>query len=881
MPILSWLRSTSQNLSQRARVEADLDQELTAYLELAAEEKVRAGMSPRAARRAARLDLGGVEQVKEGVRAVRAGAFLDGLRLDLRYGARALARSPGFTAVALLALALGIGANTAIFSVIDGVLLRPLPYPQPGSLVLVSRHFARSNFPYGNLCLADYLDWRAANRVFEDPALVFRRHFDLSGAGEPEQLAGASVTAGFFSALRVRPLLGRVFVAGEDGAARQQLAVVSESLWRRRFAGNPGIVGQTIHLDGKAATVVGVMPATFHFPRPDSEVWTNLLFDPPTRRGPFFYRGIARLKPGIALAQAQAEIDAVGRRIELADPRLARLTFPLQPLREAIVGDARPALLVLFGAVTLVLLIASVNVANLLLARATAREREMAVRLGLGAGRARLLRQLLTESGLLALLGGAAGVAVAAAGIGLMRTWNPGDLPRMQEVRLDASVLGFTLLTALATGVVFGLAPALQSSRAGLVTALREGAHTASAGRRRRRTRAVLVVAEIALSLVLLAGAALFLRSFVQLQRVKIGLLVEPRRILSLQISPSPVKYLNNAACLAFYERLLDRLRHLPGVESAAVSDSLPPDREGDADTYVVAGRPLSPEALNPIVSAPTVGADYFRTLGIPLLRGRFFDRRDRPDSLPVVILSEGMARHEFAGQDPLGQRLKRSGPDIPGSPFMEVVGVVGNTRYLGLDNPVDAAYYTPATQNVGLKQILVVRAAAGAANLAPELRRAVQAVDPDAVVGSVVTLEQAKSSAVAQPRFRTLLLTAFATVALLLAAIGIYGVIAYSVAQRRHEIGVRMAFGARRSAVVRLIVGQGASLALAGIGLGLAGALALSRLLANQLFEVSATDPVTFLLVALLLGGVALAASLIPARRAARIDPHAALKID
>jgi len=881
MPILTAMSSWWRNRRHRAGVERDLDEELAAYLDLLAAEKVRQGMSPEAARRAARVEAGGVEQIKERVRGARVGAFVDTLLLDLRYGARMLARSPGFTAVAVLALALGIGANTAISSVIYGVLLRPLPYPDDGRLVIVSRHFARSAFPYGTLCLADYVDWRVANHAFEDPAVFNQRHFDLTGTAEPEQLAGAEVTAGFFSALRVRPLLGRVFGPGEDGPATQRLAVLSESLWRRRFGADPGVVGQAVDLDGKRSTVIGVMPGGFHFPRPDSEVWTNLVFDPPTRRGPFFYRGIARLVPGVTLAQAQAEVDAIARRIELGDPRTSGLTFPLQPLREAIVGEARPALLVLFGAVALVLLIAAANVANLLLARATAREREMAVRLGLGAGRARLLRQLLTESGLLALTGGVAGVAVAAVGLALLRAWNPGNLPRMQEVHLDARVLGLTLAVSLLTGILFGLAPALQSSRADLAAALKEGGrgHSASAGR--RRARAALVVAEIALSLLLLAGAALLLRSFVMLQRVETGFVVPAARLLSMQISPNAARYRDDKACIALYERLLERVRRLPGVESAAVSDSLPPDREGDADTYVIAGRPLAPGELNPIVSAPTVSADYFRTLGIPLVKGRSFDLRDRADSLPVAIISEAMARRDFARQDPIGQRLKRSGPELHDSPYMEIVGVVGNTRYLGLARALDAAYYEPLSQNAGRKLFLVVRSAAAAASLAPLLRREVQAVDRDLVVTAVATMEQALSDAVAPPRFRTALLAAFAAAAVLLAALGIYGLIAWSVAQRTHEIGVRMALGAGRADVLRLVVGQGAHLAAAGIGLGLAGAFALTQVLAILLFGVSATDPLTFVLAPLLLAAVALTASLIPARRAAAIDPHAALKVE
>jgi len=881
MTILTRLSSWWRNLRRRDGLERDLDAELAAYLELVAEEKMRQGMSPEAARRAARLETGGVEQVKERVRGARVGAFVDTFLLDLRYGARMLARSPGFTAVAVFALALGIGANSAISSIIYGVLLRPLPYPEAGRLTMVFRHFARSNFPHGNLCLADYLDWRAGNHAFEDPAVFNARRFDLTGAAAPEQVGGAEVTAGFFSALRVRPLLGRAFGPGEDGPARQRLAVLSESLWRRRFGGDPSVVGQAVDLDGTRATVVGVMPGGFHFPRPDSEVWTNLVFERPTRRGPFFYRGLARLRPGVPLAQAQAEVDAIARRIELGDPRASRLTFPLVPLREAIVGDARPALLVLWGAVALVLLIAAVNVANLLLARATAREREMAVRLGLGAGRARLLRQLLTESGLLALAGGAAGVAVAASGLAALRAWNPGNLPRIQEVRLDAGLLGFTLLVSLLTGLLFGLAPALQSSRADLAASLKDAGRGHSAAAGRRRARAALVVAEISLSLLLLAGAALLLRSFVLLQRVEPGFRAPAASLLTMQISPSAARYRDAKARLGLYEQLVERVRRLPGVESAAVSDSLPPDREGDADTYVIAGRPLAPGELNPIVSAPTVSADYFRTLGIPLVKGRSFDARDRPDSLPVAIVSEAMARRDFARQDPIGQRIKRSGPEILDSPYMEIVGVAGNSRYLGLARSLDAAYYVPLSQNTGRKLFLVVRSAADAASLAPLLRREVEAIDRDAVVTAVATMEQALSDAVAQPRFRTVLLAAFAAAAVLLAALGIYGVVAWSVAQRTHEIGVRMALGARRADVLRLVVGQGAGLAAAGIGLGLAGAFALTRLLASLLFGVSATDPLTFLVVPLLLGAVALAASLIPARRAATIDPHVALKIE
>jgi putative ABC transport system permease protein len=877
MPVVSRVSSWWRNHWRKQAVERDLDEELRSYLELLTAEKVKLGMTPENARRSARLELGGVEQVKEKVREARSGALFDTFLLDLRHGARLLARSPGFAVVAILALALGIGANSALYSVIDGVLLRPLPYSESDRIAYVSRHFSKSNFRYGNLCIADYLDWRAGNRAFLDPALMRGRSYDLTGGAEAEEVAGAEVTSAFFSVLRVRPLFGRTFRSGEDGAATAPLAVISESLWRRRYGGRPETVGQAIEVSGKRMTVVGVMPAAFHFPRPDSELWTNLLFDPPTRRGPFFYRGIARLRPGVSLRAAQAELDAIAHGIEHGSPWTSQLSFPAVPLREAIVGESRFSLLVLFGAVSLVLLIAAVNVANLLLARATAREREMAVRLGLGAGRARLLRQLLTESGLLALLGGAAGVALAALGIELLRRWNPGDVPRIHEVALDLRVVAFTLGVSLATGLLFGLAPALHGSRAGLASALKEGGRGSSSGRGRSRTRAALVVCEIALSLLLLAGASLFLRSFLLLREVKTSSL-PPSHILTLHISASGPKYAEAKATVALYEQLVDRVRQLPGVECATVSDSLPPDREGDADTYVIAGRPLPGAEVNPVTTAPTVGREYFQTLGIPLLRGRVFDRRDTLSSPPVALISEAMARRDFQGQDPLGQRIKASGPEID-SPYMEIVGVVGNTRYLGLAKPLDAAYYQAFSQGGGRRAYLAIRTTLPATQLAPPVRREIRAVDRDLVITHVTTMEQELWDTVAQPRFRTFLLAAFAVVAVTLAAIGIYGLMAFSVAQRTHEIGVRMALGARRADVMRMIVGQGAHLTLAGIGIGLVAALGLTRLLGGLLFGVSASDPLTFCVVPLMLASVALAASLVPARRATLIAPQDALK--
>jgi len=885
MRLFSTLASFWRNLRWRPRLERDLDEEVQGYAELLAAEKVAKGMTPEEARRAARLELGGVEQVKEQVRDAWFGLFLDTLWQDVRYAARTLAKSPGFTLAAVLALALGIGANTAVFSAVYGVLLRPLPYPDADRLALVHMRFSPQNNDRGTLSIADYLDWKAANRAFEDPVLYTVRRIDILRGGdtgaEPEQVSGAMVTAGFFTALRSKPLLGRTFLPGDDSPTGEPVAVLSEDLWRRRFGANPAVIGQKIRTKAQYCTIVGVMPASLHFPRQDTELWTSLPLEPPKRRGPFFYRGFGRLNPGVSLEQAQQEANAVGRNIEQAHPQTySRLTLPVVPLHEATVGSVRLPLLVMFWAVLLVLLISMVNVASLLLARANTREREMAVRASLGAGRGRLLRQLLTESVLLALPGGAAGLLLAEGAIRALRYWNPGNLPRIEEIHLDGRVLAFTFLVSLLSGILFGLVPALQASRAAPGESLKEGGRSGTPGASRHRIHAALVVSEIALSLMLLIGAGLFVRSFVRLQQVSPGFQAPPENLLTMRISPAGVNYDDAVKLTAFYERLLERVRQMPGVESAAVSDSLPPDREADADTFVIAGQQWSQEA-NPSVSAPLVSVDYFRALGIPLLRGRYFTAEDTANSPPVVIISEAMARRYFAGRDPIGERLKRSGPGPElSSPFMEIVGVVGDVKYMGLQRESGLAYYEPTAQNREPRMFLAIRSAA-ASGLASAVLREIQALDRQAVVVQVTTMDQSIYASVAAPRFRTMLLGFFAGIALLLAAIGIYGVVAYSVTQRTHEIGIRMAVGARRLDVLRLVLGQGATLALLGICIGLGGSLALTQMLAQLLFSVKPTDPLTFGGVSLALAAVALLASFIPARRATRIDPLVALRYE
>jgi len=878
---LRYLRRLWHNLVRHRQNEQELDQEMSAYLATLVEEKIRQGLSAKESLREARLESGGAQHVKEQVREVKAGFLMQTILQDIRYGLRTLRKSPTFTVVAVLALALGIGAATAIFSVVHGVLLSSLPYPAADRLAMVYVHFSPQNAEHGTLSIADYLDWKAQNRDFEHPEIFRQSFFDVTGGKEPEQVQGALVTAGFFSTLQVQPFLGRALLSGEDAATAERVVLISEAWWRRSFGSDSNILGQKLNLNGVPCTVVGIMPASFHFPRPHDELWTNLRLVPPTRRGPFGLRGLARLKPGVTWAQAQAGTNAIGRRIEQENPQsYQHMSMPVVPLREAMVGSVQTALLALLGSVLVLLVISAVNVACLQLARAAAREREIALRSSLGAGRARLFRQLLTESLLLSLAGGVAGCMLAYSGIRLLRAWNPGNLPRIEAIQLDGGVLLFALAASLVTGVLFGLAPALHSGRDALASSLREGGRGGTARASRRRLQAVLVVGEMALALVLVSGAGLLVRSFLLLEKVETGAHAPPQRVLSMQISPSASKYSDSPKMIAFYDRLLVRVRSLPGVTFAAISDSLPPDRQYDYDTFFIDGQQLAPGEQNPAVTDPIVSADNFRALGIPLLRGRYFRESDTANSPQVCIISDSLARHYLAGENPIGKRLKAASANVTVIPYMEIVGVVGDVHYTGLDGDSGEAYYQPYTQTMFFRRTnLVVRSESDARALATTLRREVRNLDTEAAISNVTTMEQAIEASVVQPRFRTLLLGVFATCALLLAAIGIYGVVAYSVSQRTQEIGIRMALGARRSQVLGGVVTQGLKLALLGTVLGLAGALLAARLLKTLLFAVKTTDVVTFSACPLVLIAVALIASFVPACRAAKVDPVIALR--
>lgn len=809
--------------------------------------------------------------------------FLHTLIQDIRYGIRTLRKQPAFTCVVVLTLALGIGVNTAIFSVVNAVLLRPLPFPDSDQLVTVAMANSRiggDNLPLG---VADFLDWRAQNQVFQDLAAYTDNWFSLTGNGEPQRLKGVWVTAGFFSTLRATPLLGRTFSAGEDAGDHDPLVVLSQRTWQQSFGADPQIVGKAITLNGRSRTIVGVMPQSFTFPPVDErslpgdvDLWILFPMTPPTRRGPYFLRCIARLKPDASLQQAGADLNKIGLRIRQDNPLTnADTTFVARSLKDAIVGDVGRTLFVLFGGVAFVLLIASLNVANLSLSRAASRGSEIAIRAALGAGRGRIMRQLLTESLLLAILGATGGVLLAWWGVRLLRTIGSDHLPRLPEVSIDARVLAFTALLSLVSGLLFGLVPAWQASRPGLNQYLTKISRGGTGGPSWHRTRKLLVIAEVALSIVLLAGAGLMLNSFLRLKRVSPGF--APERIMTTELSLPTVRYKEPAQINTFYEQLISRVRDLPGVEAAGIGMSLPPNLLTISDTFTIEGAPPSQsEPTSPVV---IVSSGYFEALGIPLLAGRNFAETDRADKPQVVIINESFARRYFPHESPLGKRMKTGGPERPKNPWMEIVGVVGDVKYAGLDLAADPAYYEHYQQDDWSDTYLVVRSSSEPGPLAASVRQAVWSLDKDLPIPKVHTMEDLLSESVARPRFRTFVFLVLGTLAIVLAVTGIYGVISYLVSQRTREIGIRVALGAQRRTVLSLIIREGMSLALLGAVIGLIAAFALTRLMTGLLYGVAASDPLTFGAITILLLLVSLAACWIPARRAAKVDPLVALR--
>ena len=797
---------------------------------------------------------------------------------DLRYGARMLLKNPGFTSIAVITLALGIGANAAIFSVVNAVLLRPLPFKEPERLIMI-RETKIPQFPEFSVSPGNFLDWKRRNTVFERLVAITAPSFNLIGTGDPEQLSGMRVTEGFLVMLGAKPELGRDFLPEEDQPGRNNVVILSHGLWQRRFGGDPKIINQTITLSGRIYTVIGVMPATFSFGGRETALWTPMGFTPEDaeNHGGHFLSAIGQLKPGATLEQARSEMSAIAGQLAQEYPDAnAGWNVKLLPLQEFIVRSVETALLVLLGAVAFVLLIACANVANLLLARAAGREKEIAIRTALGAGRARIVRQLLTESALLALAGGVAGLLLAKWGTDLLLKLAPQNLPRMSDVSLDGRALAFTAAVTLLTGLIFGLVPALQASKPNLTETIKDaGGRGATEGGRRQFVRGSLVVLEMASALLLLVGAGLLIKSFWRLQRIDPGF--NPNNALTASVTLPSRKYPEENQQSAFFQQLLEKVRALPGVQAAGASNVVP--LGGDYVLgFVIEGRPPLPPGAGQSTNYYAVSADYFKAMGIPLLRGRVFTEQDTRNSTRVAVISESMAKRVFPNEDPIGKRIHvTNGPTV----FREIVGIVGDVKHYGLDQDTTLQTYEPYTQQPFSSMTLVVRTAGDPTNLTSAIRNQVLSIDKEQPVSGVRTLEQRVSTSIAQQRFSMLLLGVFAAVAMVLAAVGIYGVLSYAAAQRTHEIGIRMALGARAGNVLKMVIGQGMKLALAGVALGSGAALALTQLMKRLLFGVTAADPMTYVVIALSLTLVALFACWIPARRAAKVDPMVALRVE
>jgi putative ABC transport system permease protein len=878
--VFSYLRELFNSLFRRAQTDADLDEEFLSHIQRHASDLERSGLPRPEAERQARIAFGSAVKAKENCREQRPAFWLEAVWQDVTYGVRMLCKSPGFTGIAILTLALGIGANTAIFSVIDTVLLRPLPYKNPANLVWAAERFPSSHAPSAVIS-PDFPAWAQRNQVFEQIGAFTADSANLTDAGEPTRVNLAIVTTDFFSLLGVKPILGRAFLASEGREANSQVALLNESLWRGHFGSEAQIVGKTILLDDRPFTVLGVMPATLRYPSAD--IWTPLALDAetfsPQQPRWSVLTVIARLKPGISAAQAQSDLQIVTKQMDHeyppeAAPFRAGVRIEVVPLRSVFVQNVRPLLLVLLAAVTLILLIASANVANLLLSHHIIRGREMAVRVALGASRRRLIRQMLTESALLAVAGGAIGMVLGFLATNVLQPLIPSDMT--SNVQLDPWILAFCLAVTVLVVLAFGLFPAIIASRPYVHEALKTGAAQSGTSYGAHRLRAVLTASQIGLSLVLLVGAGLLARSFLHLTEVNLGF--DPHGLLLASVERSiTAADFNSPKHILFFQDTVERLKHLPGVEGAALTTHYPLSIPNRA-TGILQLEGTDPVRMHSPISTASVSSDYFRVMRTPLLRGRPFSERDTSTTARVVILNESLAHTLFGARNALGQHIS-FGPE-KGS-WYEVVGVVSDTAGSSLEQGPMLEMFVPYLQDPSFFMTFVLRATDHPESYAEAVRAAVESVDKNQPLSELSTMDDIVAKSIAPRRFRMLLLGLFAFLAFALATIGIYGVMSYNVEQRTHEIGVRTALGAARGDILRLIVAQGFKITLLGILAGVAGALALTRYMASLLYSVSATDPVTFVLVPLLLSTAALIACYIPARSASRLDPIDALRTE
>ncbi len=880
------LLSRARALFQKDRIETEMDKELNFHLEMEIEKNIKRGMSAKEARNLALRSFGGVERIKEECRDVQRARFIENLLQDLRYGARVLIKNPGFTLVALVTLALGIGANTAIFSVIYGVLMRPLPYANGNRLVILHQQAPLARIEDMNFSVKEITDYREQNQTLEGVAEHHSMSFILLGREEPQRVQTAVVSANFFDLLGVKPMLGRTFTESDDVKGADAVLVLSYKYWLRSHGGDPNIVGRVFTMNDKPHTVIGVLPLIPQYPV-ESDVYMPTVACPTrssdnliANRNARMMSVFGRLKDGVAPEQAGADLATIASNLQktypAAYPENRGYAATLIPLQEELTRQAKPTFLILLGTAGLVLLIACANVANLTLARLMRREREMAIRAALGAGRGRLIRQLLTESTLLSLAGGALGLLVAAWGLDLLVTFAARFTTRASEININSFVLLFTLGVAVLTGLAFGLMPAF-SSEQNLTAALKEGSNRTSASAQRQRARNMLIVAQVAISFMLLIGAGLMMRSLIKLQQVNPGF--NPENVLTMRFSPNWSKHVTDEQFRDFQARLLEKAQSQPGVLSAAISTTFPLNPRGSISRpfnreFKIEGSPLADGELAPQADIRIISSDYFNTIRLPLIRGRVFTETDKDKAPLVAIINQTMAQHRWGDEDPIGRRVSFD----RGEHWVTIVGIVGDVKQYGLGAGITDELYAPMAQATN-GNTLLVRTASDPMTMARVMREIVYGVDSETAVDSVQTLEQARDESLASPRLTTILMSLFAGLALVITSAGIAGVMALSVSQRTNEIGIRMALGATSGRVMAMVMRQGMTMVVAGLGIGVVGALAMTRLMTSLLFSVEPTDPVTFLAVGTVLIAVAALSCFIPARRVTTIDPMIALR--